>query len=275
MHAAAPERRAAFKARKPVREPIRFQRLRVLFALVLREMSTKFGRSYGGYIWALAEPLGGVALLNLAFSFTVRRPPLGTNFALFYATGIVPFFLFIGVSASVATAISTNRGLLNYPVVSSLDAVFSKFILNFMTMLVVGILLTGGIIWVYALPVVLDPVAALTGFTLTGLLGLGVGTLNCVLFGIFPTWRNVWNVLTKPLFVVSGTFFIYESAGPTFQSVMWWNPLVHSVALTRSGFYGSYDPYYVSIPYVLAIAVSCFVVGAYLLRRHASWLMEN
>ena len=28
---------------------VRFQRLRVLFALVVREMSTKFGRSYGGY----------------------------------------------------------------------------------------------------------------------------------------------------------------------------------------------------------------------------------
>ena len=94
-------------------------------------------------------------------------------------------------------------------------------------MLVVGILLTGGIIIVYALPVTLDPVAALTGFTLAGLLGLGVGTLNCVLFGMFPTWRNIWKVMTKPLFIVSGTFFIYESAPPAFQTIMWWNPIVH------------------------------------------------
>ena len=113
----------------------------MLFALVVREMNTKFGRSYGGYIWAIAEPLGGVMLLNLAFSLTVRRPPLGTNFPLFYATGIVPFFLFTGVSGAVASAIATNRGLLHYPVVSPLDAVFGKFILNFLTMLMVGVLL--------------------------------------------------------------------------------------------------------------------------------------
>ena len=50
----------------------------------------------------------------------------------------------------------------------------------------------------------LDPAAALAGFTMAGLLGLGVGTINCVLFGLFPTWRHFWNVLTKPLFVVSG-----------------------------------------------------------------------
>lgn len=257
------------------RETIRFQRLRVLFALVVREMNTKFGRSYGGYIWAIAEPLGGVMLLNLAFSLTVRRPPLGTSFPLFYATGIVPFFLFTGVAGAVASAIATNRGLLHYPVVSPLDAVFGKFILNFLTMMVVGILLTTGIILIWRVPVTLDPLAALTGFTLNGLLGLGVGTLNCVLFGLFPTWRNVWNVLTKPLFIVSGTFFIFENAPPAFQHIMWWNPLVHGVALVRAGFYGSYDPYYVSIPYVLAVAGSLFVIGAYLLRRHASWLIEN
>ena len=61
-------------------------------------MSTRFGRSYGGYVWAIAEPLGGILLLNIAFSLTLRHPPLGTNFALFYATGIIPFFLFTGVA---------------------------------------------------------------------------------------------------------------------------------------------------------------------------------
>ena len=69
----------------------------MLFALVVREMSTKFGRSWGGYLWAIAEPLGGILLLTLAFSLALRKPPLGTNFPLFYATGIVPFFLFSNV----------------------------------------------------------------------------------------------------------------------------------------------------------------------------------
>ena len=64
--------------------------MRVLFALVVREMSTKFGRSWGGYIWAIAEPLGGILLLTIAFSFAFRKPPLGSNFALFYATASSP-----------------------------------------------------------------------------------------------------------------------------------------------------------------------------------------
>ena len=37
---------------------VRFRRLRVLFALVAREMATSYGKSYGGYFWAIAQPLG-------------------------------------------------------------------------------------------------------------------------------------------------------------------------------------------------------------------------
>ena len=72
----------------------RMQHLRVIFALVVREMGTKFGRSAGGYLWAVAEPLGGIVLLAIAFSLALRAPPLGTSFILFYATGTVPFGMF-------------------------------------------------------------------------------------------------------------------------------------------------------------------------------------
>ena len=110
---------------------------------------------------------------------------------------------------------------------------------------------------------------------LAALLGLGVGTLNCVLFGFFPTWKNVWSVLTRPLFIVSGIFFTFESVPASFQAMLWWNPLVHVIGLMRAGFYGTYDPQFVSYPYVLGIALGLFVVGAYLLRRHASFLIEQ
>jgi capsular polysaccharide transport system permease protein len=257
------------------RPPVRLQWMRVLFALVVREMSTKFGRSWGGYFWAIAEPLGGILLLTLAFSFAFRKPPLGSNFALFYATGIIPFFLFSHVTASVGQAIASNRGLLTYPVVRPLDAVLAKFVTDFTTMSIIGVLLYTGIIGYYALPVSLDLAAIFNGFLLMGLLGLGFGTLNCVIFGFWPTWRHIWNVLTKPLFIMSGMFFTFESLPPQAQAVLWYNPLLHAVGLLRSGFYSGYDPTYVAPGYVLGLAASCFLIGAYLLRRHRSALLER
>jgi len=254
---------------------IRFQRLRVLFALVVRDMGSRFGRSAGGYAWAIAEPLGGIVLLAMAFSLAVRTPPIGTSFMLFYATGIVPFYLFNSMSKGVGTAVSANRGLLTYPVVTVLDAVLAKALLNFLTLFTIAMLLLSGIIIFRDLHVNLDLGAVALAFFLAAALGMGIGALNCVLFGFFPTWKNIWSVLTRPLFLVSGIFFTFDSVPPTFQSVLWWNPVTHVIGVMRSGFYGSYDTHYISLPYVLGVSGVTFAIGAYLLRRHATFLMEQ
>ena len=81
-------------------------------------------------------------------------------------------------------------------------------------------------------------------------------------------------MLTKPLFIISGMFYTFESLPPQAQAVLWYNPLLHAVGLMRSGFYGGYDAYYVSPGYVLTIAGTSFLIGAYLLRRHAMALLE-
>ncbi len=257
------------------RGPVPFQRLRVLFALVVRETGTKFGRSYGGYLWAIAEPLGGIVLLTLAFGLALRRPPLGTNFALFYATGVIPFMVYGHVSRSVAVAINTNRGLLHYPVVTALDTVFAKLVLEALTMFVVAVLLFAGIILAYRLDVRFDPASAALAFVLAAFLGLGIGTLNCVIIGFFPTWQNFWSVMSRPLLIVSGLFYTFQSLPVGAQAVLWYNPLVHIVGLMRAGFYGTYEADYASPLYVLGFGLVPFVIGAYLLRRHESVLIER
>ena len=191
-----------------VHGPDRLRWLRVLFALVVREMSTRFGRSWGGYLWAIVEPVAGILLLTFIFSLALRQPPLGTNFALFYASGVVPFFLFNKVAGSVAASVDSNRGLLTYPVVQPLDAVFAKFITDFLTMFVVGVLLYTAIILWYRLPVSLDPAAVFNGFLLMGLLGLGSGTMNCVITGFCPAISCISAA-------AASTFFLSWVASPT------------------------------------------------------------
>jgi len=251
------------------------QHLRVVVALVLREMGARFGRSEGGYLWAIIEPLGGITMIAIVATLALRTPPLGTSFMLFYASGIIPFSTFRSMSSGVGKAISSNRGLLAYPVVTAIDAVLAKFVLIQMTQVVIAVLLFTGIIWGAGVYVNLDLGTATLAMLLAGLLGLGIGTLNCVLMGFFPIWKNVWSVVTRPLLFVSGVLHTYEAAPPTFQSILWWNPLVHIVGVMRTGFYGTYDSSYVSYPYVLGISLGSFVIGAYLLRRHASFLIEQ
>jgi capsular polysaccharide transport system permease protein len=254
---------------------VRFQRLRVLFALVMREMQTTFGQSWGGYFWAIAEPLGGILLLSIAFGLALRTPPLGTSFMLFYASGYIPYSTYRNVSSAVTAAIRSNKGLLSYPVVTVLDAVLSKFLLSTLTMLVVTVILYAAILGTLAQPVQINVGVVMLSFILAALIGLGIGTVNCVLFGFFPVWRSIWNILSRPTMIASGVLFLYESVPGRLEDVLWYNPLAHVIGLMREGIYGGYHPTYISVPYIVGISLGLFVIGAHLLRRHTTALLDQ
>ena len=167
-------------------------------------MSTTYGRSPGGYLWAVLEPVAGIALMSIAFAAFIRAPQLGTNFPLFYSTGMLPFMLFMSVSGALAQALNFSRPLLAYPSVTWLDAIIARFILNVLTELMVAYLIFTGIIAYYDTRVILDLPVIAEGFALTAALALGVGTLNCFLFTRFPVWQRAWSILMRPLVLISG-----------------------------------------------------------------------
>lgn len=246
----------------------RFATIRTIAALILREMSTRFGRTPGGYIWAIAEPLAGILVLSLAFSLMMRSPRLGTSFILFYATGYIPFNLYQTLSVQIARAINFSKPLLQYPAVTWVDAILARFLLNTLTGILVGILLLTGILVIIDSRTILYLPPIVISTALAMLLGLGVGVLNCAIIGLFPIWDMAWSIITRPLFIASGVIFLYDALPPLARDILWYNPLVHIVGLMRTGFYPTYTAPYVNIPYVLGIALSLLTLGLILLGRY-------
>jgi len=246
----------------------RFATLRTTLALVLREMSTRYGRTPGGYLWGVLEPLAAIIFLSLGFSLVLRSPSLGTSFLLFYATGYLPFNLYGSLSGSVAGALKFSRPLLKYPAVTWLDAVLARFLLNSLTNILIAALLLTGILAVIGSRSTLDLPVIVLGFSLAMVLGLAVGALNCVLIGLYPMWNMIWGIFTRPLFLASGVIYIYEDLPALAQQVLWYNPLIHITGLTRTGFFSTYNPSYVSISYVLMLSLIILTMGLLLLRRY-------
>lgn len=245
----------------------RFATLRSVAALMIREMATRYGRSPGGYVWALLEPVGGILILSVGFSLLLRNPPLGTSFVLFYATGLLPFQLYQTLSLTVGRSISFSRALLMYPAVTWVDAVLARFVLNLLTGLLATVVVGVGILVLIDVRVQLDPGPIVLSLALATLVGLGVGALNCALFGLFPVWVQVWSILTRPLFLASGLFFIYDDLPPVAQNILWYNPLIHVVGLMRTGFYPTYMGAYISPVYTALVSLLCLFFGVLLLAR--------
>lgn len=248
---------------------------RTISALILREMGSTYGRSPGGYLWAVLEPIGAILLLSMAFSLLVRAPSLGTSFILFYATGYLPYQIYQKIENSLSSALTYSKALLAYPRVTWLDAVIARFVLNLLTTAMVFFLVVTGILLAIDSRTIIDMVPIVTGLVLVASLGMGVGLINAVLKGLFPVWKNVWVIASRPLFVASGLFFIYEDLPPLAQDILWWNPLFHGTGLVRTGFYPTYDAAYVSLPYCFGMGLSLTALGLLLMRVHYKKVLEN
>ncbi|SDX62472.1 capsular polysaccharide transport system permease protein [Litoreibacter albidus] len=248
---------------------------RVIFALMMREMSTSYGRSAGGYLWVILEPAAGIALMSIAFGLFLKSPPLGENFALFYATGLLPFVIYTEISGKVSQTIRFSRPLLVYPKVTFIDAVFARFVLNLWAQAIVFCVVMSGIIWFFDLGV--SPNFAAVGMSvfLAAFLGLSVGTLNILLFAFVPVWERVWSVINRPMLLISCIFYTYDGLPKSIRDIIWFNPIVHVVGLMRHALYSEYGAHYVSPSYVFLCCILLWSFGIYFLRLYHKKIMNE
>ncbi|WP_280522619.1 ABC transporter permease [Celeribacter ethanolicus] len=256
-------------------EPLRFQALRNIFALMMREMSSTFGRSPGGYFWAIAEPVGIIVMLAIGFSLVVRAPALGNNFILFYATGYLPYSLFATLARVIMHGLGYSRPLLAYPRVSWIEALFARLFLHSLTNFAVSFIVLGAILMLEDTRIKLDFMPILNGYAMLVLTGFALGMMNCFLMGLFPVWENIWTIVNRPLFLASGIFFLFDDLPKAAQSILWFNPILHAIGEVRRGFYATYDPAYISPTYVYGLALALLAFALLLLKRHYRWILEE
>jgi capsular polysaccharide transport system permease protein len=252
----------------------RLQFARVFVALVLREMTTRYSRAAGGYLWAVLGPVLAISLMSVVFSLMFRSPSLGTSFIMFYSSAYVPFHVYLDVQASVAGAVRFNRALMQYPAVTPVDAMLARATLSFLTVTLTGAAILTGAVLVSSTPVNLDFLIMAKAVSSAAVLGFGIGAVNCVVMAFFPTWERIWRIVTAPLFICSAVIYIYEEIPRAFQPILALNPLVHVTASMRTGIFGAYRPDFISLPYVWTIGIALSVIGLHLARRHRSVLIN-
>jgi len=249
--------------------------LRAILAMMLREMVTTYGRSHGGYIWAVLQPIAAIALLSYAFSLFLSAPSLGTVFPLFYATGYLPFVMFQENSAKIAQSIRFSQSLLAYGALSWADLVVARFLLNTLTHILVIALVLGGLSLVWPMPGLPDMPILINSLGMVAALSLGIGVLNCFLTTVAPLWEHIWNVLTRPLFIASGIFFTFEDVPANYRDIVWYNPLLHATGELRRAVYPTYDGDYVSSSFVYGTAGGLLLLGLFLLYRFQNFILDH
>jgi capsular polysaccharide transport system permease protein len=249
-------------------EMYKFKGLRSIAALVIREMTTTYGRSPGGYFWAVAEPVVGIALLSVIFAIALRLPPMGINFQIFYATGFLPFIIYREIENKLASSIRFSQALLFYPSIVYTDAMIARFVLTVVTQLMVFYLVIMTILVIWDTRTLLEPSLIISSLAAAAILAAGVGTINCVLISFFPIWERIWAILNRPLVIMSGVIFVYDDVPQPWREYLWYNPLIHIVGQMRRGFYPSYRGEYIEMMYPIGVGMILLVIGLILLNRY-------
>jgi capsular polysaccharide transport system permease protein len=72
------------------------------------------------------------------------------------------------------------------------------------------------------------------------LLAFGVSLSNTVLFLRYPIYEKILQIVNRPLFMLSGVFFLPDALPHPFRDILLYNPIVHAMMSFRKGFYPEY-----------------------------------
>ena len=157
-----------------------------------------------------------------------------------------------------------------FGVVAGTVYVFPNFLSELLPFNVIRMIHTNAlIVWLVVLglaagfstvPLPADPLRLIAGILLAWMLGASFGRLAAILADISDSAQRIVPIILRPLFWVSGIFFIASELPDAALSVLWFNPLLHIVEYIRTGMFSNFSSH-VATPFV-PIAFSMVFYGA-------------
>jgi capsular polysaccharide transport system permease protein len=236
---------------------------RVIGALIIREMHTRFGRHYLGYAWLFFEPL----LLGTCIGFIHLLRDQATVFGPFefYAVAYVVFFVFRGIINRASTAIPSNIGLLYHRTITLPDIFFARHIIE--TVSCIGVL----VVLLFALFVIngdLPENPTKVGLAMIGmaLLSQGIALMAAALTAAVEGIERGVHAMTYLILPVCGMFFLVDWLPESFQELALYIPTVHIFELLRDGQFGSRLRTHYDLGYVAGWIMVTHLIGLAALR---------
>jgi capsular polysaccharide transport system permease protein len=239
---------------------------RTLAALVMRELHTRFGHNYTGYLWLLGEPAilaAGVAIIHLASG---KRLPWGVGVADFAIAGYTCYYLFRSAANRSGSAIASNRTLLFHRHVKLFDILLSRAILETASTMGAAIFLLC-LVWIIGLGhLPARPLRFMECWALNAWFCFGISMVCAYLCARFETAERLIHPATYLCMPVSGAFTFISELPPPVRPYIALFPPAQLTEMAREGVFGNFTSSYVSVPYMISWCAGLTLLGIILLR---------
>lgn len=230
-------------------------------------MKTEHGTTGLGYLSALIKPIAQILFLSAIFTLMSRNLPLGNNYTIFLASGVIPFHLCMTLVSRIMSIDKFGKQLIMHPMITPLDISFAVLIMESGVLLLVSaiIFLTMGLVGLWNYDIDSLFIILITALYAIGI-GYGVGLMLLSISIRLPTFPKLWQIISMPLFIVSGIFYTTDRLPEAVLKYLYYNPLLHITDSMRSGFYRNWDGDFTSYTYLSTFFIVTLSCGLLLQR---------
>jgi capsular polysaccharide transport system permease protein len=253
-------------ATTPLQRSLAIQ-VRVIKALIMREVITRFGRHNIGFLWLFFEPM--LFTLGVTTLWTLIKATHGTNIpiAAFALTGYSSLIIWRNCSNRGVKAIEVNHSLLYHRNVRVIDVFTARLILEIVGTTTSLIVLTIVFASLGLMEWPTDILTAILGWLLIVWFSFSLGLIVGAASERSEVIERVWHIFTYLMFPASGAAFMVDWFPHSVQQFLLWVPMVHSTEIIRHGYFGLDIHTYENPAYLALVNSIMLIVGLALVKE--------
>lgn len=239
---------------------------RVIHALFMREIITRYGRHNLGFAWLFVEPM--IFTLGVSSLWYLTKSAHGSSLPIvpFAVIGYSVVLLWRNVASRAGGAVQANIGLLYHRNVRLIDVYIARSALEIIgaTISLATLSIVFNLVGLMGLPS--DFLYMVFGWFLLIWFALALGFVVGPLFEMSEIVDRLWHAFTYLMFPLSGAAFFVDWLPEVFQGIVLYIPMVHFSEMIKHGYYGDLVPTFENISYIMIWNMGLSFLGLYLVR---------
>lgn len=239
---------------------------RVVFALVMREILTRYGRHNIGFLWLFVEPMIFTIGITILWNITGATHGSDLPITAFALTGYSSILLWRNMPGRCSLAITPNLSLMYHRNVKVIDIFLARILLEIAgnTASFFILMLTFYALGLVDLPN--DVLGVLFGWVMIIWFGASLALIVGALSEKSELIEKLWHPVTYLMFPLSGAIFMVDWLSTEFQQAVLWLPMVHGVEILREGYFGRRVVAHYDIGYMACTCFGMTLIGLALVR---------
>lgn len=228
---------------------------RVIHALLMREILTRYGRHNLGFLWLFVEPM--LFTTGVTIMWTVAKAYHGSNLPIvaFALTGYSSVLLWRNMPARCIGAIEPNLALMYHRNVRVVDIFLARLLLEGGGATISFITLSLFYIYIGWLDPPADVLTVIGGWLMIAWFGASLAMLLGALAQKSELVERLWHPISYLAFPLSGAAFTVDALPPAVQHYILYVPMVNGVEIVREGYFGHLIHTHYDFPYLLGCCV--------------------